>query len=117
MNHKLVIDDWDHLQGDTEVWSKVALEAGTRYPITLQYKEWTGNARINLLWESAFQSKQVVPSKHLYYERKVASSPYTTDVDYAPAVASTTTHTFKAGDYVALIPGDIDYSFNVRFCA
>lgn len=65
VDNRLLIDDWErrnmiYRQGT------IALEAGRRYDIQLEYRETNGTSRIKLLWESATQGKSVIPPSLLY---------------------------------------------------
>ncbi|MFO8006838.1 MAG: PA14 domain-containing protein, partial [Candidatus Brocadiia bacterium] len=60
-----IIDNWtDH--ASTEDSGTIALSAGTKYDIQLDYYENTGGAVIQLSWSSASQAKEIIPQSQLY---------------------------------------------------
>ena len=65
----------DQVLFDQPVWfadmreGKIKLEAFKKYPIEINYKNKDGNACCQLFWESASQSKQIVPGSQLYPPR------------------------------------------------
>ncbi len=59
VNGQLVVDNWtDH--GETENSGTIALTAGQKYDVKLEYYERYGQARIALSWQSVSQAKTVV---------------------------------------------------------
>lgn len=50
----------------TEVSGTITLEAGKRYPIQLEYYESYSAASIKLLWSTASQTKEIIPTNRLY---------------------------------------------------
>ncbi|MFB9674838.1 PA14 domain-containing protein [Streptosporangium vulgare] len=52
------VDDWDVEQ----VGTPVALEAGRRYDIRIEYFEHFGGAHLRLRWQSPSQAKEIVPA-------------------------------------------------------
>jgi predicted alpha-1,6-mannanase (GH76 family) len=65
VNNKLIIDKWISNSGVTYS-GVIDLVAGEKYDIKIEYYASTGNADIKLEWESAEQTKQVVPTSQLY---------------------------------------------------
>jgi hypothetical protein len=65
INNVLVIDRWLD-QGPTEWSGTVALSAGQRYDVRMDYYENGGGAVARLRWSSASQIKQIVPQSQLY---------------------------------------------------
>lgn len=64
VGNSLIIDNWkDHTA--TEDKGTIYLEAGRWYPIQLEYYDNAGNAVIKLSWESARQTKQIIPTERL----------------------------------------------------
>jgi Domain of unknown function (DUF4347)/Legume lectin domain/PA14 domain/Calx-beta domain/Glucose / Sorbosone dehydrogenase len=53
-------------QTPTELFGRLALVAGQKYDIVLEYFEDIGNAQVQLAWSSASQLKQVIPKSQLY---------------------------------------------------
>lgn len=68
VNGQLILDNWK-TQSATEVASSpIALTAGTKYTIKLEYFENSGGAVCKLLWSSASQMKEIIPQTQLYEE-------------------------------------------------
>jgi RHS repeat-associated protein len=65
VNGQLVIDKWFD-QGPTEWSGQIALTAGQRYDIRMEFYENGGGATAKLLWSSASQAKGVIPQSQLY---------------------------------------------------
>ena len=61
---RLVIDKWRD-RGITEVSGTIALQAGRRYPLKLEYYESINRAVIQFAWSSASQPKEIVPQSRL----------------------------------------------------
>ena len=53
----------DH--GPTETSGTIALTAGVRYDIRLEYYERSGSALVQLLWSSPSLPKQIIPTGRL----------------------------------------------------
>ncbi|HVF51414.1 MAG TPA: Ig-like domain-containing protein [Pyrinomonadaceae bacterium] len=64
VNDQLVIDHWTS-HTTTEDSGVIALDAGQKYDIRLEFREGTGNAEVRLMWQSASQEKQVIPRSQL----------------------------------------------------
>jgi hypothetical protein len=65
VNGQLIIDNWtDH--APTENSGTIALTAGTKYNIDMDYYENGGGAVAKLEWSSTSQSRQVIPQTQLY---------------------------------------------------
>lgn len=64
INESLVADGWNTV--GTTVTGSVALTAGQKYPILLEYADGTGTASIALKWQSPGQALQVIPMNQLY---------------------------------------------------
>jgi hypothetical protein len=52
--------------GEEAASAPIALEAGKRYPLQLTYFDWTGSARVRLLWSGPGVAQSVVPKGRLY---------------------------------------------------
>ena len=65
VNGQLIIDRWFD-QGATEWTGNIALNAGQRVSIQMDYYENGGGASARLLWSSPSQTRQVVPQTQLY---------------------------------------------------
>lgn len=65
INNNLVINNWtDH--GATDNTASVALTAGQRVPVRIEYYENTGNAVMQFYWSSPSLTEQVVPRSQLF---------------------------------------------------
>lgn len=65
VNNQLVINEW-HDQWATERSGTIALTAGSVVPIKLEFYEGDGLAECRLLWSSASQAKQTIPTERLF---------------------------------------------------
>jgi RHS repeat-associated protein len=65
VNGQLIIDKWVD-QGPTEWSGQIALTAGQRYDIRMEFYENAGGATAKLLWSSASQAKGVIAQSRLY---------------------------------------------------
>lgn len=65
VNGQLLIDKWID-QGPTEWSGQIALTAGQRYDIVMEFYEHGGGATAKLSWSSASQPKQIIPQARLY---------------------------------------------------
>jgi hypothetical protein len=64
INGVLVIDNWT-TRGRPESRGTIALQAGQKYPLVLEYFENTGQASVRLSWSSASQVQEVIPPSQL----------------------------------------------------
>ncbi|HXU03933.1 MAG TPA: PA14 domain-containing protein [Polyangia bacterium] len=65
VNGQQIINNWtDH--GPTENSGTIALSAGQRYDLRLEFYENGGGATVTLSWASSSQPKQIVPRAQLY---------------------------------------------------
>jgi hypothetical protein len=60
VNGQLLIDEWVD-QGATEWSATIALNAGQKYSITMEYYENGGGASAQLSWSSPSLAKSVIP--------------------------------------------------------
>ncbi|MGE5610566.1 MAG: PA14 domain-containing protein [Bacillota bacterium] len=65
VNGKLLIDNWTN-HSATENKGTIALQAGQKYAIKMEYYENTGNATATLGWSSTSQAKQIIPQSQLF---------------------------------------------------
>ena len=65
VNGQRVVNNWTN-HGTTENSGTIALTAGQRYAITMEFYEDTGNATARLLWSSPSTPKAVVPNARLF---------------------------------------------------
>ena len=72
VNNQLLIDKWNNDTGVTYSGS-IALEAGQKYDIKVEYYELSGNANIKLEWESAEQTRQIIPASQFFLPDELPS--------------------------------------------
>ena len=65
VNNQLLVDRWID-QGPTEWSGSIALTAGIRYPIRLEYYENGGGAVAELRWSSSSTPKSLIPGSQFY---------------------------------------------------
>jgi GH43 family beta-xylosidase len=65
VNGQLVVDDWMPHTARNAAGS-IDLVADQLYDIRVDYREWTGSARMELNWSSASQAYQLIPRDRLY---------------------------------------------------
>jgi len=65
VNGQLLINNWT-LHGQAEDYGAIALTAGQKYDIRMEYYEYTGNAVAILSWAYSGQSDTVIPQSALY---------------------------------------------------
>jgi hypothetical protein len=65
VNGQLLVDKWID-QGSTEWSGTIALTAGQKYSILMEYYENGGGAVAQLRWSSPSQAKQIIPSSRLF---------------------------------------------------
>ncbi len=83
VNGQQIINNWtDH--APTENSGAIALAAGQRYDIRLEFYENGGGATARLLWSSASVPKAVVPSTRLY---PAAAAPSAIRINFQPSSA------------------------------
>ena len=65
INDQLIIDNWAS-KSASDLTGSIALQAGVKYNIKMEYFQLTSTAVAHLSWYSASQSKQVIPTSRLY---------------------------------------------------
>jgi thiol-disulfide isomerase/thioredoxin len=65
INGIVIIDQW-HDQSATEWSGEIRLEAGRKYEIIINYYQASGDAAMQLMWESPSQNKEIVSSSQLF---------------------------------------------------
>jgi len=90
VNNQLIIDQWAD-QPATEYSGTIALVAGQRYDIRLDYYENGGQASAKLEWSSPSQTRQVVPQSQLYSDPPTPTQNGTFSLQTAVAGLSTPT--------------------------
>ena len=66
VDNQLVIDHWVDDWDTEQVSRPVALQAGQKYDIKVEYFEHSGGSNLHLRWQSASQAKAPVPADALY---------------------------------------------------
>ncbi len=66
VNGQLVINNWTDHNTATNTSASIALAAGVRYSITVEYDERTGSATAQLQWSYPNQATQVIPASRLF---------------------------------------------------
>ena len=66
VNGQLVINNWTDHSTATNTSASIALTAGVRYSITVEYYERTGSATAQLQWSYPNQATQVIPASRLF---------------------------------------------------
>ncbi len=66
VNGKLLVNQWPRSGGATEFSGTIDLVAGVRVPIVIEFYELTGDARAELRWSSANQTKEFIPMTRLF---------------------------------------------------
>jgi PA14 domain len=64
INGVLLVDNWT-TRGRPENRGTIALQAGQKYPLVLEYFENTNQASVRLSWSSASQPQEVIPPSQL----------------------------------------------------
>lgn len=80
VNDQLLINNWK-AQSVTHATNSIALQAGTRYDIRLDYYQAGGSAQVHLYWYSPSQPEQVIPNSCLY-----PTNSYVSGTSNGPAV-------------------------------
>lgn len=66
VNNRLIVDSWLDGQNNGTLTGAIALAAGEKYDVTLEYYDDRATARCKLEWASAFQSREVIPQSQLF---------------------------------------------------
>jgi len=107
---RLLIDHWEKDHKGTGHSAAIALQAGVKYAIVMEYFEHGAFARASLAWESKSLSRRVVPQKNLY--------PTTQSVVSAAAPTLPETGSAEWQNLnVALFPNPAAHFVNVEFAA
>lgn len=63
---QVVVQRWSNGDSWASGFTSLVLQAGTKYPITIEYFDSTGAALIDLYWGSPSQATEIVPKENLY---------------------------------------------------
>jgi hypothetical protein len=66
VNNQLVVNNWTDHASTTNTSAAIALTAGVRYTMTLEYYEHTGSAVARLQWSYPGQATQAIPASRLF---------------------------------------------------
>jgi len=66
INNQLVVDGWYATSTGTMITGTIALTAGQKVPIKVDFAEKLGSANIKLEWSSASNPREVIPQSQLY---------------------------------------------------
>lgn len=91
VNGKLLVDQWQNGSA-AEQTGDIALKAGQKYDIKMEYYEDGGGAVAQLKWSSQQTPKQIIPKSQLYPAAVAANTPPTVTIT-APANNGTYTNT------------------------
>ena len=80
VNDQLIINNW-RTQGVTDSTNAIALQAGARYDLKLEYLKYSTPDRVALYWYSPSQPEEIIPSSNLYPTNSIGGGSAT-----APAV-------------------------------
>jgi hypothetical protein len=67
VNGQLLVDNWTN-HGPIENSGSIALQAGQKYDVKMEYYENTGGAVAKLSWSSASQAKEIIPPSRAFPE-------------------------------------------------
>jgi hypothetical protein len=80
VNNQLIIDRWVN-QSPTDRTGTIALIAGQRYSIRMDYFENGGGAVAQLSWSSPRQPREIIPQRFLYADGATPSDPIVAPTD------------------------------------
>ena len=66
INSQLIINGWLGSSSSTTITGTIALTAGQKVPIKVDFAEKSGDAKIKLEWSSASNAREVVPQSQLF---------------------------------------------------
>jgi len=66
LDGKQIVESRSRRIGEETASAPIVMEAGKRYPLQLTYFDWTGSARVRLMWSGPGVAKSVVPKGRLY---------------------------------------------------
>lgn len=64
----LIIDDWRIQRGNKSHSGSIALQAGVKHSIVVEFFENSGGAKMQLYWSSPSQGEQLIPQSQLYVQ-------------------------------------------------
>jgi len=81
VNDNLIIDQWNN-QWPAEFSGQIALTAGVKYNIMMEYHQDVGSAQVHFRWSSASVGKQIVPKAKLYATGYTGTRPVSYQLSY-----------------------------------
>ncbi len=110
VNSQLIIDNWtDH--APTDDTGNIALSAGVKYDIKLEYYENGGGAVIKLYWSSASQTEEIIPQTQLYPAAADTTPPTPDPATFAVAPYATGTTSISMTATTATDESGVEYYF------
>ena len=106
VNNQLVVDDWNY-QAPTAKSGTIALTAGTKYAIRMEFFQGGGGETAQLYWRSGCQGQQIIPATQLYAIPNTATHILVT-VPASVVAGAPFTVTVKAVD----VHGTVSTAFN-----
>lgn len=85
----LLIDQWDDAV-TVQASATIALDSSLFYALVLDYRDITGDARVQLSWSSASVPKEVIPASSLFSGQHIRGSPFE-NVPVLPATSASWT--------------------------
>jgi hypothetical protein len=100
VNNEQIIDNWtDH--GNTHDSGNIALTAGQRYDITLEYYENGGSAVCELSWSTSTRPRETIQSQYLWVGEDRPNPRYPNPADGALVRDTWVSVSWSPGDYAA----------------
>jgi Concanavalin A-like lectin/glucanases superfamily/PA14 domain/Glycosyl hydrolases family 2, sugar binding domain/Glycosyl hydrolases family 2/Glycosyl hydrolases family 2, TIM barrel domain len=109
IDDQLVIDNWEDNWDIEQVGEPIALEAGRKYDIKVEFFENVGGSNLRLRWESASQPKAIVPNQAFYLPAGFDPP----GPDSATLEEDGETITLDFGEELGRVPRDAADSFSV----
>jgi regulation of enolase protein 1 (concanavalin A-like superfamily) len=81
VNGQLIIDGWNQSPG-LESTGAIALQAGQKYDLVMEYRQAGGWAQAELKWSSASQALEIIPVANLYPATREGENPVPADTDW-----------------------------------
>jgi len=119
VNGQQIINNWT-VHHTTDDQGTIALQAGQKYDIKLEYYEQNGGATSKLLWASASQKKEIIPKDRMFSPPITPSVPasVTVNVNWSAVEGQTTSDDFGLNAYQGFYPGNVNnanYSANMKY--
>jgi hypothetical protein len=99
VNDVLLVDQWID-QGETEYSGQIALQAGQKYAIKMEYYQGGGGASARLRWSSASTPKEIIPQMRMLPATPQAEPPVLTAMGYTNGNFTITLQGDTGFDYI-----------------